>query len=156
MISVLNSLFFQFPDWTLRQLKTDSLDSIASFAWPKQYFFSNLSISIQFSPKYKFYFSLVPNKIIWEAGDMENFWVFFLLHSACDQLGNAVWFLTDTWQSLLKLPLLTGWLARSYAQAKAKPLILCLYDSCGDFTSYLPITTNTVTVELQAALSRSY
>lgn len=48
-----------------------------------------------------------------------------------------------------------GWLARSYAQAKVEPLKLCLYDSCGDFTSYLPITTTAGIAELQAALSRS-
>lgn len=48
-----------------------------------------------------------------------------------------------------------GWLARSYAQAKFEPLKLCLYDSCGDFTSYLPITTTAGIAELQAALSRS-
>jgi len=48
-----------------------------------------------------------------------------------------------------------GWLARSYAQAKVETLRLCLYDSCGDFTSYLPITTTTGTAELQAAFSRS-
>lgn len=61
-------MFFQFQHFR----------HLVSFASPKNYFHSILFL-YRFGPGHNFYASVVLTKIIWEAGDLENLWLFFLL-----------------------------------------------------------------------------
>lgn len=51
---------------------------LGSFAFPEDYFHSILFLYV-FGPGHNFYSSLVLPKIFWEAGALENLWVFFFL-----------------------------------------------------------------------------
>jgi len=110
LISVLSDLnvnllpiFFSSPIQHFRHL-----DSVASFASPKSYFYTILSL-YSFGPGYKFYYKVVLDKVFWEVGDRRTSgWFWYFQCSACDWFGNAVWFSGDTWRYLPKLPSLDG------------------------------------------------